>query len=82
MIENRSTKPISGVDLAVDFYYDFRYTRVAATAILAKALDPEMRRAVTFAAAARQGTGGQAMRCLATRIQYLDGTSESLTPAR
>jgi hypothetical protein len=81
-VENDSTKPISSMDLTADFYQQFQYTTYGATARLGKELDPGQKRDVTFLVASSNAMHGEAMRCVVTRIGYLDGTSESIRPER
>jgi hypothetical protein len=82
-VVSRATKPISGLSVAVDFYRDFRYTRVNGAAAIKPELDPNQQRDVVFSIApARSAAQGRAMRCFATRIQYLDGTSQTVAPPR
>ena len=75
-VQNASTKPISGMRLTIDFYHDFRYTRLTGSAQLHKELDPGQRRVVTLDVEPPGSAQGEAMRCSATHIDYLDGTSQ------
>ena len=80
---SRAQKPISGIALLVDFYHDFQTASLHATATIKPELDPGKQRDVVLnLAATPQQAQGRAMRCLATQLLYLDGTSESLPPAR
>jgi len=82
-ITSRATKPISGLVLAVDFYHDFRTASVQASAPIDPELDPGRQRSVVFKIAAPPAQAqGRAMRCFATHISYLDGTSEDVTRSR
>lgn len=82
-VVSRATKPISGLSVAVDFYRDFRYVRVNGAATIKPELDPNQQRAVVFAIpVAGNAAQGRAMRCFATRVQYLDGTSQQVAPPR
>ncbi len=74
-VQNDSTKPISGMRLTVDFYHDFRYTRLVGSTQLHKELDPGQRRVVTLDVGSPGTAQGEAMRCSASHIDYLDGTS-------
>lgn len=76
-VRNRSTKPISRVDVSASFYQSFRYRTFSAAALLKSELDPGERRRLTFAVTGILGLApqGQAIRCYATHIGYLDGTS-------
>ena len=79
---SRAQKPISGIALTVDFYHDFQTASLQATASIKPELDPGKQRNVVLNLAAPQQAQGRAIRCLATRLLYLDGTSESVAPAR
>ena len=76
-IENKSTKPISRLDLTTAFYQNFRYSNFTASARLKSELDPGQKREIEFdvANASKAQFSGQAMRCYVTHIGYLDGTS-------
>lgn len=83
LVTSRATKPISGLVVAVDFYHDFHSASVQGSAPVSPELDPGQQRSVVF----NIGTSpvqaqGRAMRCFATHISYLDGTSESVAPSR
>jgi hypothetical protein len=76
-VVSRASKPISGISLTADFYRDFRSVSVQATAPVKPELDPGQQRNIAFLAAAPGQAQGRAMRCFATRLSYLDGTSEN-----
>ena len=81
VVKNASYKPISGLSLAADFYRDFRTTHLTGTAKVSLALDPGEERNVTFEIPTHvSGSLGRAMRCTATRVEYLDGTSQTVKP--
>lgn len=75
-VQNKSTEPISRVDVAASFYYDFRYELVHASAILPQELDPGDARVLRFTIAGSAPARRQAIRCYATRLTFLDGTSQ------
>jgi hypothetical protein len=82
-VRNKASKPISGLVVAIDFYRNFRYARVQGVAKLPHVLDPGQERHIVFKiAAAPSSAEGRAMRCFATHISYLDGTSEDVTVSR
>jgi len=83
LVASRATKPISGLAVTVDFYHDFRSASVQGSTAVHPELDPGQQRSVVFKiAAAPKQVQGRALRCLATHISYLDGTSESVAPTR
>lgn len=81
-VVSQASKPISGMSLTVDFYHDFRTASVQATASVKPELDPGQQRDIVFRVAAMRPAQGRAMRCLATHLSYLDGTSQDAVPAR
>lgn len=83
LVTSRATKPISGLVVTADFYHDFRSASMQGSAPVRPELDPGQQRSVVFAiGAAPAQAQGRAMRCFATHISYLDGTSESVAPSR
>lgn len=81
-VVSRASKPISAISLTVDFYRDFRTTNVLATAPVKPELDPGQQRDISFMVDAPVQAQGRAMRCFATHLSYLDGTSQDVAPAR
>jgi len=83
LVTSRATKPISGLAVVADFYHDFRTASVQASAAISPELDPGQQRSVVFEIGAPPAQAqGRAMRCFATHISYLDGTSEDVTRPR
>ena len=83
VVKNVSYKPITGLSLAADFYRDFRSTHLTGTAKVSLAIDPGEERNVTFVISTPvSGSLGRAMRCFATRVVYLDGTSQDVKPSQ
>jgi hypothetical protein len=79
LVTSRATKPISGLVVAVDFYHDFRSASVLGSASINPELDPGQQRSIVFKiGAAPAQAQGRAMRCFATHVSYLDGTSQSV----
>ncbi|HEY8313178.1 MAG TPA: hypothetical protein VIG51_03310 [Candidatus Baltobacteraceae bacterium] len=73
--------PIRGVRVTVDFYSDFTYSHFVAEAKLARELDPGQTQIVTFQPVnAKSPVRGRAMKCTATHLDYLDGTTADLPP--
>jgi len=81
-VVSRAPKPIAALSLTVDFYHDFRTASVRATASVHPELDPGQQRDIAFRVTAPAQAQGRAMRCFATRISYLDGTSENAKPSQ
>jgi hypothetical protein len=83
VVKNVSYKPISGLSVEADFYRDFRSAHLTGTAKVHLAIDPGETRNVTFEIPARITGGlGRAMRCTATLVIYLDGTSQIVKPTQ
>jgi len=83
LVISKAAKPISGLAVSVDFYHDFRSATVQGSTPISPELDPGQQRNVVFKITAPPAQAqGRALRCLATHISYLDGTSESIAPAR
>ncbi len=82
-VTSRASKPISGLVLVADVYRDFRYQRFQGTAVVSPELDPGQQRTLNFQISGKiLPPEGPAMRCFATHIAYLDGTSEDVTASR
>ncbi|MGZ3504070.1 MAG: hypothetical protein ACXVAM_05885 [Vulcanimicrobiaceae bacterium] len=81
-LHSDARKPVSGVRVAVDFYQDFRYSQFVGSAKLAHELDPGQTQDVVLTVAKNGNlkVAGNAMRCYATHIDYLDGTAADLPP--
>jgi hypothetical protein len=78
-VESRADRPISRLDMSMQFYQDFRYRKFTGFANLPQELDPGQKQSVKFAVTDAGGARvrGQAIRCFVTHIGYLDGTSEN-----
>ena len=79
-VSSKANKPISELTVAVEFYQNFRSTRMQGQAKIVPELDPGQQREITFAVASSATAQGPAMRCFATHIGYLDGTSADARP--
>lgn len=79
-IHNDATKPASAVRVAVEFYQNFRFERFIGDTKLAHGLDPGKSQDVvlTMEKSGNVAVSGKAMRCYATHVDYLDGTSDDL----
>lgn len=70
--------------MTADFYQNFRSLHGTATATVPGELDPGAERALTFTfdTPLPVAVTGSATRCILTRIDYLDGTSQTLPAAQ
>jgi len=81
LVISKAAKPISGLAVSVDFYHDFRTATLQAMTSIRPELDPGQQRSVIFKIiTAPAQAQGRALRCLATHIAYLDGTSVNVKP--
>ncbi|HVS45333.1 MAG TPA: hypothetical protein VMS32_01560 [Verrucomicrobiae bacterium] len=74
LFRNRAAKPVTDAKLEIDFYHDFKFTRVIATADFHPNLEPLERRSIALILTGAQGVTGQAQKCIVTHIDYADGT--------
>lgn len=82
-VKNTAAKPISSLAIAVEFYRDFRSARLTGGAQLRKPIAPGEQRDVNFdVGASNSQVEGRAMRCFATHISYVDGSSQDVAPSR
>lgn len=81
-IENRASKPISELEMAISFYRDFRYQKFSGSARPAQELDPGAKRVLNFRVRGAEHVPmeGPAMGCFVTHAGYLDGTSQDAVP--
>ena len=80
-VSNQSDRPITALALSAQFYQNFRYARYDASARLDRELDPGRSRTIRFDLGADANPpNGQAIRCIVTRIGYMDGTSQDAPP--
>lgn len=79
-VRNDSDRPIARIRIVADFYQNFRSLHGTATAAFKGGLDPDKERdgAFAFDTALPVAVSGRASRCIASRIEYLDGTSQEL----
>jgi hypothetical protein len=72
---NGAEKPVIGARLQIDFYRDFKFTRVIGIADFHPQLEPKAQRSIALILTGAQDvTGGQAQRCDVVHIDYADGT--------
>ena len=82
-VRNTAAKPIAGLAIAVEFYRNFRSTRLTGAAQLRNPLAAGEQRDVNFdVGASTSQAQGRAMRCFATHISYVDGSSQDVAPSR
>lgn len=81
-VRSEASKPIRELFVGADFYRDFRYVRLTGSRDFKRELDPGQTRDVAFALDERAPSLDRAIECLVTRVDYLDGTTASLAPAR
>jgi len=74
LFSNTADKPVKDARLQIDFYHDFKFTRVIGIADFHPQLEPNTQRSVSIVAMNTAGIGGQAQRCDVDHIDYADGT--------
>lgn len=78
-LRNDADRPVKGVRISADFYSKFRFARTEGTATIPGGLNPGDNKDVVFSYDASAVTAsGKASRCVATHIDFLDGTSADL----
>jgi hypothetical protein len=75
-IFNGAQIPVKAARVSLDFYHDFRFTRVSGVASFRPQLEPNQSRSVPVVLTTSvAGIGGQAQRCSVDHVDYADGTS-------
>jgi len=79
-LRNDADRPVKSIFVSADFYSNFRFVRTHGAVTIPGGLNPGENRDVTFAydAGAVTSASGRASRCVATHIDYLDGTHVDL----
>lgn len=79
-VRNESERPVKRIRIIADFYQNFRSLHGTASGVVSGELDPNQERELkfTFDTPLPASVSGRASRCVASRIDYLDGTSQSL----
>jgi hypothetical protein len=75
-VHNGADKPVSNVGITLDFYHDFKFTRVSGAAIFRPAIEPDKDADASLAVSNPKDAVGNAQRCAITHITYADGTQE------
>jgi len=75
-VHNGADKPVRSVGVTMDFYNDFKFTRVSGMAIFLPALEPNKDASASLALANPKDAIGNAQRCAVMQITYADGTHE------
>jgi hypothetical protein len=78
-IFNGAQIPVKSVRVSLDFYRDFRFTRVTGVASFKPQLEANQTRSVSLTIVSAPPTiGGQAQRCTVVHVDYADGTSANV----
>ncbi len=75
-VHNAAGKPVANVGITLDFYHDFKFTRVNGAAIFRPAIEPNKDADASLAVSNPKDAVGNAQRCAITHITYADGTQE------
>ena len=79
-VHSDADRPIKRIRILADFYQNFRSMHGSASAVVTGELDPNQERDLifTFDTPLPVAVSGRATRCVASRLDYLDGTSQEL----
>ena len=75
-VHNGADKPVNNVGVTMDFYNDFKFTRVSGVAIFLPGIQPGQDASAQLALANPKDATGNAQRCAISHITYADGTQE------
>jgi hypothetical protein len=75
-VHNGADKPVRNVGITMDFYNDFKFTRVSGVALFLPGVEPGQDASAQLALANPKAAVGNAQRCAVTHITYADGTQE------
>jgi hypothetical protein len=75
-VHNGADKPVNNVGVTMDFYNDFKFTRVTGVAIFLPGIEPGKDASATLSLANPKDAIGNAQRCAISHITYADGTQE------
>jgi hypothetical protein len=67
---------VNNVGVTMDFYNDFKFTRVTGVAIFLPGIEPGKDASATLSLANPKDAIGNAQRCAISHITYADGTQE------
>lgn len=73
---NGSTKPVVNVGIALDFYHDYKFTRVSGAGIFTPPIRPNYDATTSLPVTNPKDATGSPQRCAITHITYADGTQE------
>lgn len=78
-LRNDADRPVKIVRISADFYSNFRFARTEGTATIPGGLNPGDNKDVVFSYdSPGMRLSGKSSRCVATHIDFLDGTSADL----
>lgn len=75
-VHNGADRPVRNVGITMDFYNDFKFTRVSGVALFLPGVEPGQDASAQLALANPKDAVGNAQRCAVTHITYADGTQE------
>lgn len=80
-VHSDADRPIKRIYIIADFYQNFRSLHGTATAVVSGELDPNNDRDLTFTfdTPLPVAASGRASRCVARRLDFLDGTSQAVS---
>jgi hypothetical protein len=76
LVHNGADKPVNNVGVTMDFYNDFKFTRVTGVAIFLPGVEPGKDASATLSLTNPKDAVGNAQRCAISHITYADGTQE------
>jgi|GEM_PF-3160369 len=76
-IHNGADKPVRNVGVTMDFYNDFKFTRVSGVALFLPGVEPGQDASAQLALSNPKDAIGNAQRCAISRITYADGTQDA-----
>jgi len=76
-VHNGADKPVRNVGVTMDFYNDFKFTRVRGVALFLPGVEPGQDARAQLALANPKDAVGNAQRCAVTHITYADGTQDA-----
>jgi len=76
-IHNGADKPVRNVGVTMDFYNDFKFTRVSGVALFLPGVEPGQDASAQLALSNPKDAIGNAQRCAISHITYADGTQDA-----
>jgi len=76
LVHNGADKPVRNVGVTMDFYSDFKFTRVSGIALFLPGIEPGKDASASLALSNPKDAIGNAQRCAISHIAYADGTQE------